>query len=102
MRDDTGPSIYTVIKALALPFLFTSCVWHIALYPTPTLPQLNHLVSWKSNIISDNNHNKMVPDTIYDAFKLGQIANSITSDNKDIDLLLQEANDILLKDRTLI
>ena len=74
------------------------CLAHCSLSYPDILPQLNHLVSWKSNIISDNNNNKMVPDTIYDAFKLGQIANSITSDNKDIDLLLQEANDILHKE----
>jgi len=95
VNRDGGPSIYTVIKALALPFIFTSCGWYIAFYPTPTLPQLNHLVSWKGGSSNNINSQWMVSDTMYDAFKLGQIANSITSGSKDIDLLLQEANDIL-------
>ena len=97
-RDDNGPSIYTVIKALALPFIFTSCVWYIALYPTPTFPQLKHLVSWKGGISDNVNSQWMVPDTIYDAFKLGQIVNSINSGNKDTNGLLQKANAILHKE----
>ena len=93
-RDD-GPSIYTVIKALALPFIFTSCVWYIALRPTPKLPQVYHLVSWKVGIGSDNNNNQMIPATMYDAFKLGQIAKCMITTSGSKDELLREANDIL-------
>jgi len=98
-RDD-GPSIYTVMKALAaLPFIFTSCVWYIALYPAPTLPQVKHLVSWKGGIGSNNiNNQMMVPATMYDAFKLGQIANSMITTSGSRDELLHEANDILNKE----
>ena len=82
-------------RFLLLPVIFSSILWWICLYPTPVLPRFPGVTSWKQK--TSNTYEKhLVPDTLFDAFKLGQISTKMKNfPSADLSPLVHEANTIL-------
>ena len=87
-------------RVILLPLLFSTCAWWIALRAAPILPQFPHMTLWKHSASSSSYDKNLIPDTLHDAFKLGEISFKMKNfpSKDDTSKLLEEANDILNKD----
>lgn len=99
-KSNGPPSSSLLLRFMVLPILFSACAWQITLRPAPVLPQSPLAVPWWSSKRDDGTHsihNKyLIPDTLWDAFRLGEISVRMKNfRSEDTGSLLEEANDIL-------